>query len=216
MPSADGQHGGVPDLLWDDVGSLFAPDTMGTLPEVWGAGASVDDWQTVLDLVGTGDWRSEYSEGDVVMPLPRAEQVLSRPADAECPTLRVRPAPGVLAIFRFLAEETIDFDVDLRELRGQERLDVLCGFFATIGRRLGRPLLMSPEGAGAKIIRCSASMSGRTVWCCRRTPVSVDGRCRSWFVEGFVSEHGESCPPGNLALVVWVLACPRPAKAVRA
>lgn len=34
LPSADGQHGGVPDLLWDDVGSLFAPDTMGTLPEV--------------------------------------------------------------------------------------------------------------------------------------------------------------------------------------
>lgn len=84
------------------------------------------------------------------MPLPRAERVLSRPADAECPTLRVRPAPGVLAIFRFREEETIDFDVDLRELRGQERLDVLCGFFATIGRRLGRPLLMSPEGDGGQ------------------------------------------------------------------
>jgi hypothetical protein len=141
-----GQHGGVPDLLWGDVRSFFDPDLMGALPDVWVADVSVDDWQAVLDLVGVSDWRSEYSVGDVVMPLPRAEQVLSRPADAECPSLRVWPAPDVLAIFRFLSEDTIDFDVDLRELQGQDRLDLLCGFFAAIGRRLRKSVLMSSEG----------------------------------------------------------------------
>jgi hypothetical protein len=141
-----GQHGRVSDLLWDDVRNFFDPDLMGTLPDVWVADVSVDDWQAVLDLVGGSGWRSEYSVGDVVMPLPRAEQVLSRPADTECPSLRVWPAPDVLAIFRFLSEDTIDFDVDLRELQGQDRLDLLCGFFAAIGRRLGKPVLMSSEG----------------------------------------------------------------------
>lgn len=37
-------------------------------------------------------------------------------------------------------------DVDLRELRGQERLDVLCGFLRAIGQQLGRPVLMDPGG----------------------------------------------------------------------
>ncbi|SNT62821.1 hypothetical protein SAMN05216276_10943 [Streptosporangium subroseum] len=136
----------MPDLLWDEVRSFFDLDLMGTLPDVWVADTSVGDWQTVLDLVEAHGWRSEYSEGDIVMPLPHAEHVLSRPTDGDCPSLRVWPAPDVLAIFRFLSKDTIDFDVDLRELQGQERLDLLCEFFSAIGRKLGKPVLMSPEG----------------------------------------------------------------------
>ncbi|SEB30256.1 hypothetical protein SAMN04490356_0182 [Streptomyces melanosporofaciens] len=50
------------------------------------------------------------------------------------------------AAFRFHADDEVDFDVDLRELRGQDRLDVFCGFLREIGRRLGKPVLMDPEG----------------------------------------------------------------------
>ncbi|WP_440070560.1 hypothetical protein [Streptosporangium sp. OZ121] len=134
------------DLVWDEVKSFFDPGLMGTLPDVWVTDTSVEDWQMVLDLIEVHGWRSEYREGDVVMPLPRAEQVLSRPVDAECAELRVWPAPDVLAIFRFMADDAIDFDVDLRELQGQERLDILCEFITVIGRRLGKPVMMSPEG----------------------------------------------------------------------
>jgi hypothetical protein len=67
-------------------------------------------------------------------------------ADGECPGLRVRPTADVLAIFRFHTDVEVDFDVDLRELQGRERLDVLCGFLRKIGRRLGNPVLMDPEG----------------------------------------------------------------------
>lgn len=52
----------------------------------------------------------------------------------------------MLVIFCFHAQKEIDFDVDLRELQGQERLDVFCGFLRAIGRRLGKPVLMDPEG----------------------------------------------------------------------
>ncbi|WP_031487691.1 hypothetical protein [Streptomyces bicolor] len=135
------------DLLWDDVRCFFDPDSMGSLPDVRVPGASVEDWQAVLDLVAEKGWKCRYSEGEAVLPVPRAEPVLARPADAECPNLRVWPTADVVAIFRFHADDEIDFDVDLRELQGQERLDVFCGFLREIGRRLGKPVLMDPEGA---------------------------------------------------------------------
>jgi hypothetical protein len=141
-----GKHGGVSDLLWDDVRSSFDLEWEGCLPDVWVAGTTAEDWQAVLDLIVTRGWRSEYSEGGEVMPLPRAARVLSRSADAECADLRVWPAPDVLAIFRLESADEIGFDVDLRELQGQERLDVLCGFLRAIGRRLGKPVTMFSEG----------------------------------------------------------------------
>ncbi|WP_020542439.1 hypothetical protein [Nonomuraea coxensis] len=134
------------ELVWDEVKGFFDPDLMGTLPDVWVTDTSFEDWQMLFDLVEAHGWRSEYREGDVVMPLPRAEQVLSLPVDAESPTLRVWPVPDVLAIFWFLSDDAIEFDVDLRELQGQERLDILCEFITTIGRRLRKPVVMSPEG----------------------------------------------------------------------
>ncbi|MEU6266196.1 hypothetical protein [Saccharopolyspora shandongensis] len=134
------------DLLWDDVRCLFDPDLVGSLPDLRVPDASVEDWQAVLELVVARGWKNQYAEGEMVLPLPRAATVLSRPADAECPSLRVWPAADVLAIFRFHADDEIDFDVDLQELQRQERLDALCGFLRAIGRHLGKPVLMDPEG----------------------------------------------------------------------
>ncbi|MET7550941.1 hypothetical protein ABZS94_35320 [Streptomyces sp. NPDC005500] len=134
------------DLLWDDVSCLFDPDLMGSLPDVRVPNASVEDWQAVLDLVAERGWKCQYSESETVLPMPRAEVVLSRPADAECPDLRVWPTADVLVIFRFHPDDEVDFDIALRELQGQERLDVFCGFLRETGRRLGKPVLMAPEG----------------------------------------------------------------------
>jgi hypothetical protein len=112
-------------------------------------GTTLADWQAVLDLVRAEGWSFESSVGGERAALPgRAEQMLDRP-DQECVVLRVWPAPGVLAIFRLYAVEQVDFDVDLRELQGQEQLDVLCGFVRTLGRRLGKRVLMTPEGSSA-------------------------------------------------------------------
>ncbi|MEV7603042.1 hypothetical protein AB0O91_37310 [Kitasatospora sp. NPDC089797] len=135
------------DLPWDaHVAWLLDPSESGCLPDGYVPDTTVADWQALLDLVVERGWAVEYAEGAAVLPLPRAEAVLSRTADAECPTLQVRPAPEVCAIFRFLGEQEIDFDLDLRELQGQERLDVLCGFLAAIGRRLGKPVPLYFQG----------------------------------------------------------------------
>ena len=136
----------MPDLLWDDVRDFFDPELMGALPDVCVAGASVEDWQVVFDLVRSSGWTWEYSVGGVAGPLPSAAEVLSRPADAETVDLRVWPVPDVLVIFRPMSGDEIDFDVDLHELRGQAGVDVLCDFLCTIGRRLGKPVAMTAEG----------------------------------------------------------------------
>ncbi|MFD9004203.1 hypothetical protein ACFV0T_25140 [Streptomyces sp. NPDC059582] len=140
------------DLRWDDVKSFFDLDLMGSLPDVRVPNASVEDWQAILDLVLEKGWKCQYSEGERVLPMPRAEAVLRRPADAECPHLRVWPTAEVLAIFRFRSDDVVDFDVDLRELQGQDRLDVFCGFLRRIGRRLGKPVLMDPEGGSGRSV----------------------------------------------------------------
>ncbi|WP_434094627.1 hypothetical protein [Streptomyces hyaluromycini] len=136
----------VPDLLWDDVKNFFNPDVMGPLPDVSVADTSIDDWQAVLDLVRSRGWACEYSEDGAVLRLPRAGVMLARGIEASV-TLSVWPVPGVLAIFRPYAADSIDFDVDLRELQGQVQLNVLCGFLRAIGRRLSKPVLFAPETA---------------------------------------------------------------------
>lgn len=133
------------DLLWDDVRELFDPDLMGPLPDVCVPRTSVQDWQDLLDLVLARGWRFEYSEGDRVVPLPTAAAVLARAPDSECPALRVWPYAGMLMIFRFWAAQEVDFDVDLREIQGQERLDQFCSFLRAVGRHLGKPVLMGDE-----------------------------------------------------------------------
>ncbi|MET7751585.1 hypothetical protein [Micromonospora sp. NPDC005367] len=135
----------MPELVWDDVKNFFDPNLMGALPDVCVEDASVEDWQAVFDLVQTQGWKWEYSVGNAVVPLPPATDVLARPAGAELPILRVWPVPAVQVNFWPYSVGEIDFDIDLRELQGQERLDMLCGFFAAIGRRLGKSVLMAPE-----------------------------------------------------------------------
>lgn len=76
---------------------------------------------------------------------------------------RAWPTADVLAIFRFHDDEVVDFDTDLRELQGQERLDVLCGFLREIGRRLGKRVLMGAEGADGHSILGSDVESDRVV-----------------------------------------------------
>ncbi|MFI5710057.1 hypothetical protein [Kribbella sp. NPDC051620] len=137
----------MPDLLWEDVRDFFDPDFMGPLPDIFVPGASVEDWQAVFDLVRTKGWRWEYWLGGALRRLPTAADAFPRPDDVETAVLKVWPVPGVQANFWLMYAEQIDFDVDLRELQGQEGVDDLCRLLRAIGRRLGKPVKMTSEGS---------------------------------------------------------------------
>ncbi len=153
-------HDVVPDLLWDDVKDWFDLEWNGSLPDVAVRHTTQSDWQAVVDLVRSNGWAYEYSEDGRVLRMPsRVEAMVDRAAQANV-ILKVWPAPGLLAAFRPHEAEEILFDVDLREIQSQERLNALCSFLRAIGRRLGKPALMSPEGFG---VRPVLGLCGRTV-----------------------------------------------------
>ncbi|MFG2072178.1 hypothetical protein [Nonomuraea maritima] len=141
----------MPDLLWDDVKVLFDPEVNGALPDVVVEETTVEDWQVLLDLVRAQGWQYAYSLGGESMELTSAADMAAAAYAGGIselrvtPELRVWPNPDVLMIFRMYQTESIDFDVDLRELQGQGRLDVLVDFFCVIGRRLRKSVLMSAE-----------------------------------------------------------------------
>ncbi|MER7667581.1 hypothetical protein ABTY61_03835 [Kitasatospora sp. NPDC096128] len=137
-------------LSWQDhAGWLRDPGRDGWLPGGGIVDTTVGDWQAVLDLVVERGWERTFVVGCFEVPLPRAEEVLSWPqGGAARPVLSVRPGPEVGVVFRFGRAERIDFDVDVEQLRGQEGLDVLCGFLAAVGRRLGRSVPTDVGGGG--------------------------------------------------------------------
>jgi hypothetical protein len=141
-----GHHAAMPDLHWDQVRDLFDPGLMGALPDLFVPDATVQDWQAVLDLVTTSGWQWQFEIDCAAQPLLTAASVFAQPRGAETTELKVWPNPGVLAIFRLWSETEISFDVDLRELQGQQGVDTLCAFLHAIGSRLGKPVLMTSEG----------------------------------------------------------------------
>lgn len=140
----------MPDLHWDQVRDLFNPDLMGALPDVFVPNATVQDWQAILDMVTTSGWQWQLEIGGTNRPLPTAADVFAHTPVAETAKLKVWPVQGVLAIFRFWSETEISFDIDLRELQGQQGVDTLCAFLRAIGSTLGKPVLMTPEGGSTE------------------------------------------------------------------
>jgi len=136
----------MPDLHWEQVSDLFDPELMGTLSDLFIPDATVENWQTVLDLVAASGWQWQFEIGTAEQSLRTAASIFARPDGDETAVLKVWPEPGVLAIFRLYAESEVSFDVDLRELQGQQRIDTLCAFLRVIGSKVGKPVLMTPEG----------------------------------------------------------------------
>lgn len=130
-----GQHGGVTDLLWDDVKYFLDPDLMGPLPDVRVPNASVEDWQAVLNLVAEKGWKCQYSGGWCFRCPGR------RPSARTCGS-----GQRSMCWRSSVSMPAMKSTSTLRELHGQDRLDVFCGFLREIGRRLGKPMLMDPEG----------------------------------------------------------------------
>lgn len=76
-------------------------------------------------------WKYQYSESEALLPVPQAGTCWS--------------AADALAIFQFHVDDEVDFDVDRRELQGQDRLHLSC-VLQEIGERLGKRVLMGAEG----------------------------------------------------------------------
>jgi hypothetical protein len=129
--------------MWDDVSELFVAD--GSLLDAYVFDTTVAEWQAFVDLVRSRGWWFEYLEDNHPRRLPdRVDVVLERRADRAV-LLRVKPGPEMWVHVHFFTAEEIEVDFSPDELQGQDRLDVVCGFLRAVGRRLGRPMVLTPE-----------------------------------------------------------------------
>ncbi|MFF1818827.1 hypothetical protein ACFVWG_16110 [Kribbella sp. NPDC058245] len=55
-------------LRWEEVENFFDPELMGALPDLWIPGSSVEDWQSVFDLVQSSEWTWTYRVGEEPSP----------------------------------------------------------------------------------------------------------------------------------------------------
>ncbi|MEV6714371.1 hypothetical protein AB0M48_20310 [Lentzea sp. NPDC051208] len=69
-----------------------------------------------------------------------------RRSELDRATLHVWPDEGFLVNFFEAGEDEVLFDVDVRELQGQERLDLLGVFLRELGLAFGRPVALTFEG----------------------------------------------------------------------
>lgn len=137
-------------LQWADVKDFFDPETNGHLPNLIVDNANDADWEALLDLIRLQGWVWSY----VSRPTPESG---NDPRQGMPSLAALRSSHQILAIwpthagfqvnfFPDFGPQKIRFDVDLLQLRGQQELNQLCKLIRLIGRTLGKPVLMSPEG----------------------------------------------------------------------
>ncbi|WP_203832921.1 hypothetical protein, partial [Actinoplanes lobatus] len=131
------------DLRWEDVAHYFEDD--GSLLDAYVFDVSMTDWQLVLDAVRSVGWPHDYSSGGTLKPLPdRIEDIFERRRDCS-PTLHIRPAVDIVVATHFFSPEEIEFDFDPDDVHGQEALNVLCSFLRTVGQKLNKQVVLTPE-----------------------------------------------------------------------
>jgi hypothetical protein len=149
----------MPDLRWEDAASWLELD--GSLLDGVIACTTISDWQAVIDLVRSVGWWYDFVQDGRSRRMPAHAADILADRHQSAITLHVRPVPTILVNLHFFGTDSIDFDFDPRELQSQEDLDVLCHVLRTLGRKLGKPVILSPEGMPGKPLAAYDPGSGR-------------------------------------------------------
>lgn len=145
MPGILRHNNRVTDLRWEDVKGWFDLEINGDLPDGQVTGTTLEDWRSLVSLAHERGWRLElFEDGREVSPDDRGGDVFARVHEVAV-TLRLWLTEEIGVNLWFFSPEEINFDIDLRELQSQQRLDVLCDFLRSVGRRLGKSVLVTPE-----------------------------------------------------------------------
>ena len=137
-------------MAWKDVASEFVWD--GAWRDIYVVGTTIADWQRVLDLLSdrTPDALAFYVDGEKLSSAPSAEVIFAR--RQETSTLLQVTAGDVHLNCHFFCEEEIEFDLDPRELRGEEDLQAVLTFMRSITEGAGKPAILTHENSQEAVI----------------------------------------------------------------
>jgi hypothetical protein len=134
---------------WDAVRDEFAFD--GSWRDIYVPGVDMPAWQRMLDGLRAAGYEMAYFREDQPAELP-AEAKQAFPPPDECDRLLSVRFAGVLANCHFFTPEEIEFDIDPREVKGQEQLDALFGFMRCLAEAAGKEAILTAENCPEIII----------------------------------------------------------------
>ena len=131
-------------IAWETVRVEFVFD--GSWRDIYVLGTNIATWERMLDGIRAKGYNLKYSRDDRPAELPvHVAQVFAIRSESS-PLLSVE-FEGVLANCHFFAPGEIEFDIDPREVRGQERLDALIGFMHCLAEAVGKEALLTAENS---------------------------------------------------------------------
>ncbi len=136
-------------LNWQDVRGEFVFD--GCLLDIYLFETDWADWEHLLNGLRTSDFcLSYFLDGKpAASPTDARQAFADREAFATCLSVGFG---GVIANTFFFTPLEIEFDIDPREITGQDKLDALIGFMSWLAARIGKEAVLTPENCPESII----------------------------------------------------------------
>ena len=127
---------------WKNVQHLFEWD--GSWRDLYVFDTDIQVWQQLLSALCVNCYTLHYSEDGIPAPVP--QQVELAFARREQVSVLLAIVVGSLNInCHFFVPEQIEFDIDPREVNGEEAFAALLGFMWFVGQSLGRRVTLTPE-----------------------------------------------------------------------
>jgi hypothetical protein len=137
------------ELAWDVVRDEFAFE--GSWRDIYVLGTDIASWQRMLDGLRAAGYDLAYFRDKQPTELP-VEAAQAFPLPGECDRLLSVRFAGVLANCHFFTTQEIEFDIDPREVIGQEQLDGVFGFMRCLSEAVGKDAILTEENCQEIVI----------------------------------------------------------------
>lgn len=129
-------------LPWELVSREFAFD--GSWRDIIILHTDLADWQVALNVLRSANYKLVYYRNDQPSELPSGV-CDTFPLPGECDRRLSIWFAGVLANSHFFTPDEIEFDIDPREITGQQQLDALFEFMKCLADAVGKPVALTAE-----------------------------------------------------------------------
>jgi len=146
-------------MNWAEAASEFEWD--GSWRDIYIVGATIDDWQRVLDALSTlSPSPTFHANGEpAAMPERVADVFDQRETSSFLLTLDVG---NVGLKCHFFDDEEIEFDLDPREIKGPTELRAVSDFMMLLANRTGKTAILTHENIKSAVILAVAPESPPT------------------------------------------------------
>ena len=136
-------------LSWDSVRGEFAFD--GSWRDIYILGTNISDWDRMLDAIQVAGYTRAYFRNDQLSEIPEnAAQAFPLPAESD--RLLSVWFSDIQADCHFFDVEEIEYDINPREVKGQQQLDGLFGFMRCLADAVAKEVILVAENSPEIVI----------------------------------------------------------------